>query len=110
MLPLAGHGCGVEERSSSPRSPSSRWRFTHFDAVAREIPISAATWAIGRVLQRFTSRRRPLDVERGIRVNSQGFLVVLSARMGCLVAQKQGGRFPGVRGVDCVPAAPSYVR
>jgi hypothetical protein len=54
-------GCrrGVEDRSRSPRSPKRRYRFTHFDAVAREIPISAATCAIGRVWQRSISRRRP---------------------------------------------------
>jgi hypothetical protein len=32
---------------------------TQFDAHEREIPISAATWAIRRLLQRSISRRRP---------------------------------------------------
>ena len=53
---------GVDDRSNRPTSPYARHRFTHFDAQAREIPISAATWAIGLVWQRSTSRRRPSGV------------------------------------------------
>ncbi|OLT40360.1 hypothetical protein BJF85_25075 [Saccharomonospora sp. CUA-673] len=34
---------GLDERSRSPASPCRRHRLTHFDAQAREIPISAAT-------------------------------------------------------------------
>lgn len=73
-----GLRCGLDGRSCNPASPCSRQRFTHFLAHAREIPISAATWAMGRVWHRFTSRlrpstlrgafawgtRRPLDVRR----------------------------------------------
>ncbi|KQX79203.1 hypothetical protein ASD51_02495 [Streptomyces sp. Root55] len=36
-----------------------RHRFTHFEAHAREMPISAATCAIGRVVHRSVRRRRP---------------------------------------------------
>ena len=50
---------GVEARSWSPASPWRLHRLTHFEAHAREMPISAATCAIGRVRHRFTSRRRP---------------------------------------------------
>jgi hypothetical protein len=49
---------GVEERSSRPCSPCRRHRLTPFDAQAREMPSSAATWAIGRCWQRCTRRRR----------------------------------------------------
>lgn len=40
---------GVEARSWSPASPWRLHRLTHFEAHAREMPISAATCAIGRV-------------------------------------------------------------
>jgi hypothetical protein len=50
---------GSRDVDCNPSSPCRRCRFTHFDAVAREIPISAATCAIGRVLQRSIHRRRP---------------------------------------------------
>jgi hypothetical protein len=39
----SGLWCGVEGRSCRPNSPWRRHRLTHFDAHAREIPISAAT-------------------------------------------------------------------
>jgi hypothetical protein len=47
-------GCwqGTDDRSGTPTSPYLRHRFTHFEAHAREIPISAATCAIGLVRQR----------------------------------------------------------
>ncbi|CAM5515923.1 hypothetical protein SRIMR7_42455 (plasmid) [Streptomyces rimosus subsp. rimosus] len=45
----AGVRCGVVrgrlERSCRPASPSTRQRWTHLWAVAREMPISAATGA-----------------------------------------------------------------
>ncbi len=56
---LVGCWCGVEDRSSRPISPCLRYRLTHLDAHAREIPISSATCAIGRVRHRSTRRRRP---------------------------------------------------
>ena len=40
---------------------------THFDAQAREIPISAATCAIGRRRQRCTSRSRPSNDNGALR-------------------------------------------
>jgi hypothetical protein len=61
---LIAVGCrsGVDERSGSPYSPYFLWRLTYLDAVAPEIPISAATCAIGRVRQRSISLRRPSTV------------------------------------------------
>jgi hypothetical protein len=38
-----GDRTGRDERSTSPASPSMSHRFHHFDPVALEIPISAAT-------------------------------------------------------------------
>jgi hypothetical protein len=40
---VSGLWCGVEGRSCRPSSPWRRHRLTHFDAHAREIPISAPT-------------------------------------------------------------------
>lgn len=54
-----GLRCGLDGRSCDPASPCSRRRFTHLPEHAREMPISAATWAMGRVWHRFTSRLRP---------------------------------------------------
>ena len=55
---------GDDERSCRPSFPNRLYLLTHFEAVAREIPISAATWEIGRVRQRSIRRRRPSG-ERG---------------------------------------------
>ncbi len=44
----AGWCIGVLDRSCNPRSPYLRYRLTHLEAHCREMPISAATWAIGR--------------------------------------------------------------
>src|SRR5690625_778725 len=43
-----------QRRRANPRpvSPLRRYRFTHLETHAHEIPVSAATWVIGRVLQR----------------------------------------------------------
>lgn len=43
--------------------PRCRHRLTYFDALAREILISAATCAMGRVLQRSINRRRPSKLD-----------------------------------------------
>ena len=59
---------GLLERSARPASPSARHRRTHLWAVAREMPISAATWATGRPdSTRSTSRRLPKTVSRALR-------------------------------------------
>ncbi len=63
----AGWCIGVLDRSCSPRSPYLRCRLTHLDAHWREIPISAATWAIGRLWHRSTSRRLPSTVSGALR-------------------------------------------
>lgn len=59
-------GCraGEDERSSRPIFPNRLYLLTHFEAVAGEIPISAATWEIGRIRQCSIRRRRPSG-ERG---------------------------------------------
>ena len=64
--PGVADGCriGDDERSRRPVFPNRLYLLTHFEAVAREIPISAATWEIGRVRQRSIRRRRPSG-ERG---------------------------------------------
>jgi len=54
-----GDDPGALGRSSRPRSPCCRHRFTHFDAHARLMPISAATCAMRRARHRSTSGRRP---------------------------------------------------
>src|SRR5215212_8316786 len=70
----AGERRGAEERSSSPNSPNWRKRLTHLEAHAREIPISAATWAIGRSAHRATSRRRPSTDKGALPWVTDGFL------------------------------------
>ena len=49
--PGEGDGADSAEQRGHQHAPD--------DAHAREIPISAATWAIGRVRHRSMSRRRP---------------------------------------------------
>ena len=62
-----GWWCGVLDRSSSPRSPYLRYRLTQVEAHCREIPISAATWAIGRLWHRSIRRRLPSTVRGALR-------------------------------------------
>lgn len=92
VSPVVAPGCraGVDERSSRPSSPNWWYRFTHFDAVAREMPISAATCAMGRVRQRSINRWRPSGVSgaflwlrlRGLSpIDELGLELMLSARM-----------------------------
>lgn len=63
-----GWWCGTLARSVRPASPKRRWRLTHFDAHWREMPMSAATYAIGRCWQRAMSRRRPSTDSGGVTV------------------------------------------
>ena len=54
-----GWWCSTLGRSSRPSAPNWRWRCTQLLTQARAIPISAATWEIGRVWYRSTRRRGP---------------------------------------------------
>src|SRR5215212_5417037 len=69
-----GWRCGAQERSSRPSSPNRRNRLSHLLAQAREIPISAATWAIGRSAHRATRRRRPSTDKGALPWVTDGFL------------------------------------
>lgn len=66
-------GCGAVwsggrlERSYRPASPSARQRRTHLWAVAREMPISSATWATGLPARTRSIRSRlPCTVSRAL--------------------------------------------
>jgi hypothetical protein len=72
----------VEESSS----PCRRQRLTHFEAHAREIPIPAATCAMGRFRQRSTSRRRPSTDSGALRCDIRASPFASSTRMSRLVA------------------------
>ena len=58
---------GRLDRSVRPWTPSARDRASHLQAVARLIPISAATWAAGRpVNTRSTNKSRDHGDNRGL--------------------------------------------
>lgn len=70
-----GYTAGFTQRPGSrgrlpkrrPSSPKLRQRLTHFDAVALEMPILAATCAIGRVRKRSNESAPPSKVRGALR-------------------------------------------
>ena len=84
--------CGTLARSAWPASPSPSNRDFHFDRHCREIPASAATWAIGAVLAPQHQTKPAGTVQQGMSARPDG-----SPWLGCVGRTSHRPRSPPPR-------------